>query len=65
MRLLISSVRRPYAFDDALGSNKYGMARYRDEVTWEQHIFSCRVHHHGFGLDSKAANADAPIRTFE
>ena len=50
MRLLLSSVREPFAVEDLYGCGEYRKAPFLNQSTQEQGITSYRFNHGSFGL---------------
>ncbi len=60
MRVLLSSVFKPYAVDDSFGRKENVMELFHNQVTREQGIFSLRMNHPSSGLHLIAENLDSP-----
>ncbi|MDD5773086.1 MAG: cobalamin-dependent protein [bacterium] len=60
MKLLLSSVFKPYGVDDEFGRKENIMELFHNQVTREQGIFSFRYHHKSFNLYLLAENVSIP-----
>ncbi|MBI5789716.1 MAG: radical SAM protein [Candidatus Schekmanbacteria bacterium] len=60
MKLLLTSVFKPYGVDDEYGRKENIMELYHNQVTREQEIFSVRYHHRSFNLYLLAENIGVP-----
>ncbi|MEW6088316.1 MAG: cobalamin-dependent protein [bacterium] len=60
MKLLLSSVFKPYGVDDEYGRKENIMELFHNQVTREQGIFSFRYHHKSFNLYLLAENVNMP-----
>ncbi len=65
MRLLLSSVFRPFAVDDVYGRKENRMELFHNQVTREQGVFSYRFNHHSFGLYMMAENVNVPATVLD
>jgi radical SAM superfamily enzyme YgiQ (UPF0313 family) len=60
MKLLLTSVFKPYAVDDRYGRKENIMELFHNQVTREQGMFSLRYNHRSFGLYLMAKNIECP-----
>ena len=60
MKLLLTSVFKPFGVDDKYGRKENIMELYHNQVTREQGIFSLRYNHRSFGLYLMAENIKYP-----
>ncbi|RJR20174.1 MAG: radical SAM protein [Nitrospiraceae bacterium] len=60
MKLLLTSVFKPYGVDDQYGRKENIMELYHNQITREQGIFSLRYNHRSFGLYLMAENIEYP-----
>ncbi|MBI5416717.1 cobalamin B12-binding domain-containing protein [Candidatus Poribacteria bacterium] len=60
MKLLLTSVFKPYGVDDEYGRKENIMELYHNQITREQGIFSLRYNHRSFGLYLLAENINYP-----
>ena len=60
MKLLLTSVFKPYGVDDQYGRKENIMELYHNQITREQGIFSLRYNHRSFGLYLIAENIECP-----
>ncbi|MBL7049861.1 MAG: cobalamin-dependent protein [Nitrospira sp.] len=60
MKLLLTSVFKPYGVDDQYGRKENIMELYHNQITREQGIFSLRYNHKSFGLYLMAENINCP-----
>jgi hypothetical protein len=60
MKLLLTSVFKPYGVDDQYGRKENIMELYHNQITREQGIFSLRYNHKSFGLYLMAENIEYP-----
>jgi len=60
MKLLLTSVFKPYGVDDEYGRKENIMELYHNQITREQGIFSLRYNHRSFGLYLMAENIEYP-----
>lgn len=60
MKLLLTSVFKPFGVDDKYGRKENIMELYHNQVTREQGIFSLRYNHRSFGLYLMAENIKCP-----
>ncbi len=60
MKLLLTSVFKPFGVDDEYGRKENIMELYHNQVTREQGIFSMRYNHRSFGLYLIAENIECP-----
>ncbi len=60
MKLLLTSVFKPYGVDDNYGRKENIMELYHNQITREQGIFSLRYNHRSFGLYMLAENIKCP-----
>ncbi len=60
MKLLLTSVFKPYGVDDEYGRKENIMELYHNQITREQGIFSMRYHHRSFNLYLLAENVSVP-----
>ena len=60
MRLLLTSVFKPYGVDDEYGRKENVMELYHNQITREQGLFSLRYHHRSFNLYLLAENVSVP-----
>lgn len=60
MKLLLSSVFRPFGVDDEFGRKENKLELFHNQVTREQGIFSLRYNHRSFGLYFIAENLKMP-----
>jgi len=65
MKLLLSSVFKPYGVDDAYGRKENIMELFHNQITREQGIFSLRFHHQSFNLHLLAENIAAPTTVLD
>jgi hypothetical protein len=60
MKLLLTSVFKPFGVDDIYGRKENIMELYHNQITREQGIFSLRYNHRSFGLYLMAENIEYP-----
>jgi radical SAM superfamily enzyme YgiQ (UPF0313 family) len=60
MKLLLTSVFKPFGVDDKYGRKENIMELYHNQITREQGIFSLRYNHRSFGLYLMAENIEYP-----
>jgi len=60
MKLLLTSVFKPFGVDDRYGRKENIMELYHNQITREQGIFSLRYSHRSFGLYLMAENIEYP-----
>ncbi|MBI4650468.1 cobalamin B12-binding domain-containing protein, partial [Candidatus Desantisbacteria bacterium] len=60
MKLLLTSVFKPFGVDDQYGRKENIMELYHNQITREQGIFSLRYSHRSFGLYLMAENIECP-----
>jgi len=60
MKLLLTSVFKPFAVDDDYGRKENIMELFHNQVTREQGVFSLRYHHESMGLHLMAENISVP-----
>ncbi|MBN2385294.1 cobalamin-dependent protein [bacterium] len=60
MKLLLTSVFKPFAVDDAYGRKENVLELFHNQVTREQGIFSLRYNHESMGLHLMADNISVP-----
>lgn len=60
MKMLLTSVFKPYGVDDEFGRKENKMELYHNQITREQGIFSLRYHHRSFNLYLLAENISVP-----
>jgi len=65
MKLLLTSVFRPYGIDDEYGEKENKMELFHNQVTREQGIFSYRFNHASQGLYFLTENIDMPTRVLD
>ncbi|MHB8875167.1 MAG: B12-binding domain-containing radical SAM protein [Myxococcaceae bacterium] len=65
MRVLLSSVFKPYAVDDSFGRKENVMELFHNQVTREQGIFSLRMNHPSSGLHLIAENLESPAMVLD
>lgn len=65
MRVLLSSVFKPYAVDDGFGRKENVMELFHNQVTREQGIFSLRMNHPSSGLHLIAQNLSSPTMVLD
>jgi len=65
MKLLLTSVFRPFGVDDAYGRKENKLELFHNQVTREQGIFSLRYNHRSFGLYFIAENLSTPTTVLD
>ncbi|MBI2378825.1 MAG: radical SAM protein [Deltaproteobacteria bacterium] len=65
MKILLSSVFKPYAVDDEYGRKENVMELFHNQVTREQGVFSLRMNHPSAGLHLMAENLSVPTMVLD
>ena len=65
MKLLLTSVFKPFAVDDDYGRKENKIELFHNQVTREQGLFSYRFFHNSFGLYLMAENIDVPTTVLD